>query len=100
MFCRLGLEEESRPVAAPAWLKLVCRRPVGRVDQLRQRVDVGAFELGELAVLEHLAHDLVIGGEFLQHVGGGGDDLALAVLHRRGQLQIFEQDLARAAAAS
>ena len=30
MFCRLGLEEESLPVAAPVWLKLVCRRPVRR----------------------------------------------------------------------
>jgi hypothetical protein len=29
----------------------------------RQRVHVGAFELGELAVFEHLAHDFVIGGQ-------------------------------------
>ena len=28
MFCRLGLEDDSRPVAAPAWLKLVCSLPV------------------------------------------------------------------------
>ena len=28
MFCRLGFEEERRPVAAPVWLKVVCRRPV------------------------------------------------------------------------
>ena len=28
MFWRLGLLLESRPVAAPAWLNDVCRRPV------------------------------------------------------------------------
>jgi hypothetical protein len=28
MFCRFGFDDDSRPVAAPAWLKLVCRRPV------------------------------------------------------------------------
>ena len=28
MFCRFGFVEESRPVAVPVWLKVVCRRPV------------------------------------------------------------------------
>ena len=28
MFCRFGLELESRPVAATSWLKVVCSRPV------------------------------------------------------------------------
>ena len=28
MFCRLGFEDESLPVRATVWLKLVCRRPV------------------------------------------------------------------------
>ena len=100
MFCRLGLEDESRPVAAPVWLKLVCRRPVAGSISAGQRVDVGALELGELAVLQHLADDLVIGRQFVQHVGGGGDGLALAVFHGRGQLQVLEQHAARAAAAS
>ena len=91
MFCRLGLDDESRPVAAPVWLKLVCKRPVARVDQRRQGVHVSALELGELPVFEHLAHDLVIGRQVFQHVGGGGDGLALSILHGRGQIQIFEQ---------
>ena len=92
IFCRFGFDDDSRPVAAPAWLKLVCRRPGRGIDQLRQRVHVGALQLGELPVLQHLAHDLVVRRQLFQHVRGGGDDLALAVLHRRGQLQILEQD--------
>ena len=28
MFCRFGLEDESRPVTAPVWLYEVCTRPV------------------------------------------------------------------------
>ncbi len=95
MFCRLGFDDESRPVAAPVWLKLVCSRPVARIDQRRQRVHVRALELGELPVFEHLAHDLVLGRQFLQHVGRGGNRLALAVLHRRRQLQILEQNVAQ-----
>ena len=27
MFCRFGLVEDSRPVAAPVWLNVVCTRP-------------------------------------------------------------------------
>src|SRR4051812_47057970 len=39
---------------------------VGRVDQLRERVDIGALELGELAVVEHFADDRVVGGKLLE----------------------------------
>ena len=28
MFCKLGLTDDSRPVAATVWLKVVCNRPV------------------------------------------------------------------------
>ena len=51
MFCRFGSDEESRPVAATVWRKEVCTRPCC-VGERRQRVDVGALELGDLAVLE------------------------------------------------
>ena len=33
MFCRFGLEDDSRPVAAPAWLKVVCSALVRGIDQ-------------------------------------------------------------------
>jgi len=42
-----------------------------RVDQRRQRIDVRALELGELAVLEDFAHDFVLLREILQYVGRG-----------------------------
>ena len=65
----------------------------GRIDQLGEGVHVGALQLGELAVLENFAHDFVIGREVFEHVGGGGDGLALAVFDGRGQLEIFEEHL-------
>jgi hypothetical protein len=43
----------------------------GRIHQQRQRVDVGALELGELAIVEDLLHDGVRRRQSLQHVGGG-----------------------------
>ena len=95
MFCRFGFEDERRPVAAPVWLKLVCRRPVERSNERRERVHVRALELHELPELEHLAADLVLDGELFEHVGGGRDGLALAVFHRRGQPQVLEQHFAQ-----
>ena len=71
-------------------------QPAGpRVDQRGQGVDVRALELGELAVFQHLAHDLVFRGQRLQNVDRGGARLPLAVFHRRGQLQIVEQHVAQ-----
>ena len=59
MFCRFGSLLLSRPVAATAWLKQVCTRPVSRVDELRQRVDVGALQLLQRAPLEDQPRQLV-----------------------------------------
>ena len=55
MFCRFGSCELSRPVAATSCLNDVCTRPVCGMDQLRQGIDVGALELGVLAILDDLA---------------------------------------------
>src|SRR2546425_5710243 len=38
MFCRFGSELDRRPVAAPAWLKLVWMRPVAGVDRESKRL--------------------------------------------------------------
>ena len=57
MFCRFGLLDESRPVAATVWLKSVWTRPVRGLIRRGQRVDVGGLELGELAVLEDQVDD-------------------------------------------
>jgi len=40
-------------------------------------------------------NDFVIGGERFQNVGGGGNGFALAIFHRRGQSQVFKQNLAQ-----
>ena len=42
-----------------------------RIDELRQRVDVGRLELRELAVLEDQADDRVLLAKRLQRVGVG-----------------------------
>jgi 2-methylaconitate cis-trans-isomerase PrpF len=51
MFCRLGLVELRRPVAVPTWLKVVWMRPSASAS-CGQRVEVGALELLQLAMLE------------------------------------------------
>ena len=64
------------------------------VDQLRQRVEVGGAELGELAVFEDERGDGVVLGELFEDVLRGGDDFALAVLHGLGQVHLVEEDVA------
>ena len=93
MFCRLGFEEESRPVAAPAWLKVVCSATRNWVDQERKSVGVGSFEFRELPMFQHFAGDLMLLGKVLQHISGGRDHFSLAHLRGRGQVQIFKQNL-------
>ena len=45
MFCRFGSLLLKRPVAATAWLKQVCTRPVSGLTSCGKRVDVGALQL-------------------------------------------------------
>ena len=92
MFCRFGSLELSRPVAATTWLNEAWTRP-SRVDQRRQGVEVGALELGELAVLDQEPGQRVLGGQLLQDLRVGAR-LAAGGLLERGQLQLVEQDLA------
>ena len=92
MFCRFGLTLESRPVAAATWLNVVWIRPGLRIDQVRQRVEVGVLELGELAPALHLGDDLVLVADLGEHAGVGREaGLAAALL---GQSQLVEEDLA------
>ena len=93
MFCRLGFVTGE---AAGRRADLV----EGGVDaafgvgELRQRVEVGRLELGELTVLEDERGDGVVLGQLFEDVLRGGDDLALAVLHRLGQEHLVEEDVA------
>ena len=90
MFCRFGCDDESRPVAATAWLKLQWMRPVSGWTKRRQRVDVRALELGELPVREDLARQLVRERELLEH-GLVGREAGLGLLGRR-QRELLEED--------
>ena len=52
MFWRFGSLELSRPVAATPWLNEAWTRPSSGATSVGQGVEVGALELGELAVLD------------------------------------------------
>ena len=70
-------------------------RPGRRVHQRRQRIHIGAFELGQLPVFENLAHDLVFRGQGFEDIDRRRNRLALAVPHRRGQTHLLEQNFAQ-----
>ena len=79
MFCRFGSLLLKRPVAATAWLKQVCTRPVSRIDELRQRVDVGALQLLQRAPLENQPRQIVRERQLLEHLDGRRRRLGLDV---------------------
>ena len=64
------------------------------VDELREGVEVGGLELGELAVFEDEGGDGVVLGELFEDVLRGGDDFAFAVLHGLGEEHLVEEDVA------
>src|SRR5215831_4265921 len=47
--------------------------PVRRVDQLWERVNISAFELRQLPVLDDESRQFVFFGQFIQHVSAGRD---------------------------
>ena len=63
--------------------------PRRRLDQQRQRIDVGALELGELAVLEEQPREGMARGELLEHLGIGAR-AGLRPLHDR-QTELVEE---------
>src|SRR5580704_14700553 len=71
--------------------------PGGWTEQCGKSIDVGRFELRELAELEHEARDFVIGGQALEHIDGGRDGFPFAVLHGLGQVEFVEEDVAELA---
>jgi len=47
--------------------------PTGfRIDQLRKRIDIGILQFGEFAEREDIVADLVLVGQFGEHVFPGG----------------------------
>ena len=66
--------------------------PVGG-HHLAQSLHIGGVQLGELAVVQHRPHDLVLGAQLFQHVHVGGP-ARLGFLHR-GQAQLVKEDMAQ-----
>ena len=92
MFCRLGSLEAMRPVAALVWLYVVWMRPVCGLTARGERVEVGAFELVELAIVTHEARQLVHLGQLLEDGGVGGATALRRALQDR-QAEVVEEDL-------
>ncbi len=92
MFCRLGLVLERRPVVVAAWLKVVWTRPVLGVDQVRQRVEVGVLQLGQLAPGLDLLDDRVLVADLGEDAGVGREAGFAAPL--AGQAELLEEDAA------
>ena len=63
-----------------------------RVDKLQQTVDIGALELGQLAIVEHAPNDRMAVAQRFQHLCAGGIT-RLRLFHHR-QLQHLEKDVA------
>ena len=52
-------------------------------DELGQGVEIGALDLGLLAIGEHLGNHVVRAGEVLEHLGVGGVVATLGLLEAR-----------------
>ena len=73
MFCRFGSDGAEPPGGGAGLVEAGVDAAGLAVHPQRQRVDVGALELLQLAVLEDEPRQLVAhGGELLEHVGVGG----------------------------
>ena len=72
MFWRFGSDDESRPVAAPPWWKVVWMRPSRGSTSSGSASTYVPFSFDERAVLEHEPRQRVLVGELLEHVLIGG----------------------------
>jgi hypothetical protein len=63
------------------------------VDELRQRVDVGALQFLQRAPFEDEPRHVVRQRELLEHLHGGGRGFRLDVALQRRQLELVEEDL-------
>ena len=87
--CRFGLVVERRPVAATAWLMVVCRRPSSAIS-VGQRPEVRVQELRVLAPLLDHADDLVLAADRAQDARVGR--VAGLALAAGREAELVEQD--------
>ena len=98
MFWRLGRIDDSRPVAAVVWLKVVCRRPSAGSIRSGSGSEVGVQELRLLAPLLDDVDDRMQVADLREHPRVGRvAGLALAV---GGQAEPLEEHLAELLRAS
>ena len=90
---QVGIAAAQTPGRRPRLVEARVHAAGLRVDQLRQRIDVRAFQLLQRPPLEDEARQLVREGELLEHFHGGRRGLRLHVPLERGELQFLEQDL-------
>ena len=73
MFCKIRIDRGESSRRRYSLIERGVDAPVRRVDQLWERVDVGAFELRQFAVLDDQSRQFVFFGQFVQHVAAGRD---------------------------
>src|SRR5690348_14905950 len=66
-----------------------------RTNQLRKRIDVGSFELGELPVIEHKLCNGIARREAFQNISGSRDDLSFAPLRGSRKRHLFEENFSQ-----
>ena len=92
MFWRLGVAAGHTPGGRTHLVVAGVDAARIRVYQFRQRVDVGGFELGNLAVIQDFVHHRVQALHSLQRIGVGG--IAGLGAPGFGQAQLVKQQVA------
>ena len=100
MFCRFGIAARQPAGRGDRLVERGVDAAGLRIDQLRQRVDVGAFELCQRAPLENQPRQVVRQRQLLEHLDGGRRRARRARALEDRQLQLVEQDLGELLAAS
>ena len=72
MFCRFGIGGAEASGGGAGLIEARVQAPADGMNQARQHVGIGGFQLGELAIFENFFGHLVEERELFENVGGGG----------------------------
>lgn len=87
---QVGIAAAQTPRGGDGLIERRMQTPIGTA-QLRQRVDIGAFDLRQFAVVQNERWQVVFRGQFFEHLGIGG--IAALGLLLRLQADDLEQDV-------
>jgi hypothetical protein len=90
----IGIRRRETPGGRTDLIKGGVQTTARGIDQHRQGIHIRAFQFRELSIVQHLARDFVLRRQAFQNIRRGRDGLPFSVLHRRGQIHVFEQNLA------